>query len=121
MTAPWLQVVPESGERVYVVARTRLVVPGRPYIVAECSGAAFPDAPGLERYRAGAMEQDPSLREALRAWRESDDSMGRRDASARGRLFQPPRLPSSTELSAREMHPSMMSRRWAADRRPGPA
>ena len=99
-------------ERSYVVARTSLVVPGRPYVVAECAAGAVASAPpGLEMMTRGAMLRDASLRDALAAWEAHDDGLMRRDESARGRLKRA--IPGArTPAEARAAHPSSLAKRW---------
>ena len=104
-----LQVV--APERSYVVARTRLVVPGRPYVVAECAAGALASAPdGLEMIGRSAMLRQPSLREALEAWDAQDDSLMRRDDQAGERLGRRVRSISPAERAARAAHPSTIAK-----------
>lgn len=110
MSARRLHVVEERVDRVYVVARTRLVVPGRPYVVSECVGDALVSAPpGLETFTRPQMRREPSLASALEAWEEHDDSLERRERQARGNLSRS--LPAqSTRARAQAMHPSNLGR-----------
>lgn len=111
-----------EAERTYVVARTKLVVPGRPYVVAECAAGALASAPpGLEMIGRSIMLGDPSLRNALTAWESQDEDLMRRDETARSRLRRS--LPGGrTAEEARAAHPSSLAKRWHMPRpatRPG--
>jgi hypothetical protein len=100
-----------APERTYVVARTRLVVPGRPYVVAECAGGAVASAPdGLEMIARSTMLRQPSLREALEAWEAQDDGLMRRDEGAGDRLSRGVRSVSPAERAARAAHPSTIAK-----------
>lgn len=101
-----------EAERTYVVARTSLVVPGRPYVVAECAAGAVASAPpGLEMIARSGMQADPSLREALAAWEAQDDGLMRRDDDARTRLKSA--IPGGRSIEdARAAHPSTLAKRW---------
>lgn len=99
-------------ERCYVVARTRLVVPGRPYIVAECAAGAAASAPeGLEMVDRSGMLGEPALREALEAWEARDDGLMRRDEEATERLRRAIRPVTASERAARAAHPSTIAKR----------
>lgn len=98
-------------ERSYVVARTKLVVPGRPYVVAECAAGALASAPeGLEMVGRSAMLRQPSLRDALEAWEAKDDSLMRRDEEAADRVSRTVRRVSPSERAARAAHPSTIAK-----------
>lgn len=98
-------------ERSYVVARTQLVVPGRPYVVAEVAAGALASAPeGLEMIGRSAMLRQPSLREALEAWDAKDDELMRRDDEATERLGRATRTVSPSERAARAAHPSTLAK-----------
>lgn len=98
-------------ERTYVVARTRLVVPGRPYVVAEVAAGALASAPeGLEMIGRSAMLRQPSLREALESWEAKDEGLMRRDDEATERLSRASRAISPSERAARAAHPSTLAK-----------
>jgi len=89
-------------ERSYIVARTQLASPGRPYVVAECTpGALVSPPPGLETLTRAQMQRDRLLKDALAAWEGLDDTLAGRERTARARLTE-----SRSRARARAMHPS---------------
>jgi hypothetical protein len=66
--------------RYYVIHRSELVEPGRPYVLAECAeellaGLAADVAPDLETVSETSMREDPELASAMSAWQAQDDSL----------------------------------------------
>ena len=100
MSARHLRVA-TPDERSYIVARTQLASPGRPYVVAECTpGALVSPPPGLETFTRGQMQKHRMLKDALRAWDEQDDTLAGRERAARARLTE------TRRTRAMRMHPS---------------
>jgi len=107
-TARHLRII-EQGH-VYLVARTVLVTPGRPYVVAEVAPDTLIEAPpGLERLTRSEMTRADDLAAALGAWSDGDDALARRESDARRRLTAAPRPASRAERAARAMHPSRLA------------
>lgn len=106
-TARHLRIIDQ--DHVFLVARTMLVTPGRPYVVAEIAPDTIVESPpGLERLTRQEMARAGNLTGALEAWTDGDDSLLRREADARRRIT--PRPMSERERSARAMHPSRLSK-----------
>jgi hypothetical protein len=112
--APQLRLVPPApgGNAVptYVVSRTELVEPGRPYVIAALADPLLAEDyryAEAEVYSPAEMRADGRLSAALDAWQAGDLDLFRRDREAHERVEASYR---ASVLRAAQRHPSMLAR-----------
>lgn len=102
----------EGHARAYVVARTRFVRPGTPYVLVECPGEDIAQQPsGVMAYTRREMLERSELAAALTAWKDGDDQLllkermylARAEAAGGGMAL-------TAKDTARAMHPSAMAK-----------
>ena len=94
----------------YVVARSQLVRPGAPFVLAHCADravAAVFALAGQEVHSRSEMERDPSLSTALRAWNTGDQHLFDQERTARA-AFRPDRSPEAMRALP---HPSLLGKK----------
>ena len=100
----------EPNGPAYVIARSQLVRPGAPFVLAHCADrgvAAVFALAGQEVHSRDEMERDPSLTAALRAWEAGDQRLFEQERTARA-AFRPDR---SAEAMRAIPHPSLLGKK----------
>ena len=100
----------EDTDFTYVVSRTELVDPGRPYVIAALADPVLAEDyryADAEVYSPTEMRADGMLAEALDAWQAGDLGLLRRDREAHERVEAAYR---ASMLRAAQRHPSILVR-----------
>jgi hypothetical protein len=103
----------EGHARAYVVALTRFVRPGTPYVVVECAGEDIAQQPSaVTAYTRMEMLDRPELAAALTLWKDGDDQLllQERMYMDRAREASGGGVAITARDSARAMHPSSMAK-----------